>query len=232
MTKLMGYKYTMNPSKSRFTISSFLTLLIYIISESVSLRYHYSFFLCKVTNLSIWESLYLSKETICRYQLLATLAYQTPSTASFQRPELSISSHQTSWLGRMNHIAWTKKLINYPTHQTYSISISDFRTFSIDDVCEKLISHQFLKLVFDISRSFHYTQPRHTWVRMQDESTSYHEHFYPTGPSTTHQSSTTPHSDRIGNPMVKLDLLTPMMFDTLSNTQCPSITTTSHTRHL
>jgi hypothetical protein len=51
--RLMSYKYTINPSNSRFTISSFLTLSAYIFSESISIKYYCTFSLCKVTDLSI-----------------------------------------------------------------------------------------------------------------------------------------------------------------------------------
>ena len=46
----MSYKYIMNPSSQRFSISSFLTFLAYIFSESISLKYHCTFSLYKVTN--------------------------------------------------------------------------------------------------------------------------------------------------------------------------------------
>jgi hypothetical protein len=35
MTKLIGYKYTMNSSSQRFTVSSYLTFLTFIFSESL-----------------------------------------------------------------------------------------------------------------------------------------------------------------------------------------------------
>jgi hypothetical protein len=39
----MGYKYTMNPSSQRFTVSLFSIFLVYIFSESTSLKYHCTF---------------------------------------------------------------------------------------------------------------------------------------------------------------------------------------------
>jgi hypothetical protein len=44
------------------------------------------------------------------------------------------------------------------------------------------------------------------------------EHFYLAKPSITHQSSETPHLDRVGNPRAKSNLVTPTSLDTLNNT--------------
>jgi hypothetical protein len=52
-TRLMGYKYIINPSNSRFIISSFLTFLTHIFLEFIFLKYHCIFFFYKVTDLSI-----------------------------------------------------------------------------------------------------------------------------------------------------------------------------------
>jgi hypothetical protein len=51
--------------------------------------------------------------------------------------------------------------------------------------------------------SLHDTQPKHSWVKMQDKSTCYHEHFYPARLSTTHKLDATSHPNRIGNPRSK-----------------------------
>jgi hypothetical protein len=53
--RFMGYKYTMNPSSQRFTISSFSIILEYIFLESISLKYHCAFSLYKVTDFTIRE---------------------------------------------------------------------------------------------------------------------------------------------------------------------------------
>jgi len=66
----MSYKYTMNPSSQRFTISSFSTA--YIFSEYLFLKYYCTFSLYKVTDFTIGESPRPSKETFCRYQLPVT----------------------------------------------------------------------------------------------------------------------------------------------------------------
>jgi hypothetical protein len=66
----MSYKYTMNPSSQRFTISSFST--VYIFSEHLSLKYYCIFSLNKVTDFIIGEFLRLSNDTSCRYQLPVT----------------------------------------------------------------------------------------------------------------------------------------------------------------
>jgi hypothetical protein len=51
------------------------------------------------------------------------------------------------------------------------------------------------------------------------------------GPSTTHQSGSTPHSGRVGNLMAKSDLVTLKSLDTINYTQHPSAKATGHTRH-
>ena len=53
LKKLVCNKYIMNPSNSWLTISLFLTFLAYIFSEPISLKYHCTFFLYKVIDLSI-----------------------------------------------------------------------------------------------------------------------------------------------------------------------------------
>jgi len=82
ITKFIGYKYTMNLSNSRFMISSFWTLLAYVFSESISLNYHCTFSLYKVTDLNIWKSLYPLNEIFCKHQLPVTLIDQTPLTTN------------------------------------------------------------------------------------------------------------------------------------------------------
>ena len=52
-SKLIGYKYIMNPSNSMFTIFSYLTLLTYMFLKSISLKYYYTFF---STKLLTWVS--------------------------------------------------------------------------------------------------------------------------------------------------------------------------------
>jgi hypothetical protein len=66
----MSYKYTMNPSSQRFTISSFSTACIF--SEHLSLEYYCIISLNKVTNFIIGEFLCLSNDIFCKYQLLVT----------------------------------------------------------------------------------------------------------------------------------------------------------------
>jgi uncharacterized membrane protein len=50
------HKYTMNASSQMFTIFSFLIFLAYIFSESISLKYHYTFSLYKVIDFTIRKS--------------------------------------------------------------------------------------------------------------------------------------------------------------------------------
>jgi hypothetical protein len=52
--RFMSYKYTINPSSQRFTISSFSTA--YIFSEYLSLKYYCTFSLYKVTGFIVGES--------------------------------------------------------------------------------------------------------------------------------------------------------------------------------
>ena len=40
--RLMSYKYTINPSNPRFTISLFSIFLVYIFLKSISLKYHFT----------------------------------------------------------------------------------------------------------------------------------------------------------------------------------------------
>jgi len=73
ITRFMCYKYIMNPSSQKFTISSFLTFLSYIFSESIFLKYLCIFFLYKVTDhFTIKESLHPSKDIFYMYQLPVT----------------------------------------------------------------------------------------------------------------------------------------------------------------
>jgi hypothetical protein len=82
-TRLMGYKYIINPSNSRLIISSFLTFLTHIFLKFIFLKYHCIFFLYKVTDLSIQESTYSSKKTFCMYQLPVTLIYQASLVTNY-----------------------------------------------------------------------------------------------------------------------------------------------------
>jgi len=66
-TRLMCYNYTMNPSSSKFTISSFLTFLAYIFSQSISLKYNCIFSIYKVIDLSIRESPLHQNESFFKY---------------------------------------------------------------------------------------------------------------------------------------------------------------------
>jgi hypothetical protein len=61
---------------------------------------------------------------------------------------------------------------------------------------EKKSINFFLKLFFNISKSFHGRQLRHTWARTCDESTRYRRHFYSARLSTTHQPSASSCSSR------------------------------------
>jgi hypothetical protein len=63
--RFISYKYTMNPSSKRFTISSFFS--VYIFSKHISLEYYCIFSLYKVIDFIIGESTRSSKET--RHQL-------------------------------------------------------------------------------------------------------------------------------------------------------------------
>jgi len=63
--RFISYKYTMNPSNKKFTISSFFT--VYIFSKHLSLKYYYIFSLYKVIDFTIRECTRPSKET--RHQL-------------------------------------------------------------------------------------------------------------------------------------------------------------------
>jgi hypothetical protein len=65
----MGYKYIMNSLSQSFIISSFLTFLACIFSESISLKYHCTFSLYKVIDFTIGEFSRPSYETFYRYQL-------------------------------------------------------------------------------------------------------------------------------------------------------------------
>jgi hypothetical protein len=65
----MSYKYTINHLSQRFTISSFSTFLVYIFSESISVKYHYIFSIYKVIDFIIRKSLCPLKETLCKYLL-------------------------------------------------------------------------------------------------------------------------------------------------------------------
>jgi hypothetical protein len=58
----MGYKYPMNSSSFRFTISLFLTFSTYIFWKSIPLKYYCIFFLYKVTDLNNEESTLSSKK--------------------------------------------------------------------------------------------------------------------------------------------------------------------------
>jgi hypothetical protein len=51
------------------------------------------------------------------------------------------------------------------------------------------------------------------------------------GPSTSHQSSSTPHSGHVGNLIAKSDLVTLKSLDTINCTQHLSAKATGHTRH-
>ena len=76
LKKLVCNKYIMNPSNSWLTISLFLTFLAYMFSEPISLKYHCTFSLYKVTDLSISDSLYPSKGTFCKYNYQPPGLYQ------------------------------------------------------------------------------------------------------------------------------------------------------------
>jgi hypothetical protein len=73
-TRLIDYKYIMNPSNSIFIIFSSLTFLAYIFSCPIYLKYYCTFSLYKVTNLNIQESPHLLNEIFCGY-LVITLTY-------------------------------------------------------------------------------------------------------------------------------------------------------------
>ena len=64
----MSYKYTMNPSSQRFTISLFSIFLAHIFSEFISLKYHRIFFLHIAIDFTIKESSHLSKITFCMHR--------------------------------------------------------------------------------------------------------------------------------------------------------------------
>jgi hypothetical protein len=68
----MSYKYTMNSSSQKFTISSFSILLAYIFSEFIYLKYYCTFSLYKVIDFNIGEFWHPSKRIFCRYQLPIT----------------------------------------------------------------------------------------------------------------------------------------------------------------
>jgi hypothetical protein len=76
MTRFMGYKYTINPSSQRFTISSFLLFSVYIFSEFISLKYHYILSLYKITDFTIRESLYLYKKNFLQVTTIDHMASQ------------------------------------------------------------------------------------------------------------------------------------------------------------
>ena len=71
----MGYKYPMNPSRTRFTITSCLTFSVYIFLQSISLKYHCDFSLYKVINFTIREPSRPLKETFYRYRLVDIICY-------------------------------------------------------------------------------------------------------------------------------------------------------------
>jgi hypothetical protein len=52
-------------------------------------------------------------------QVQTTSHIDVPGITNYQPPRLFISRHQIPWLGKMDKIAWTKRLIDYPTHQSY-----------------------------------------------------------------------------------------------------------------
>jgi hypothetical protein len=72
----MCYKYTMNPSSQRFTISSFSIFLAYIFLESISLKYYYGFSLYKVTDFTIGEFSCPLKMNLLQVLAISHLIYQ------------------------------------------------------------------------------------------------------------------------------------------------------------
>jgi len=80
----MGYKYTMNPSNSRFKISSLLTFLAYIFLKLISLKYYCIFFTKLLTQTSKSFNIYkknnnnlLQIPPINHYDLLDITNYQS-----------------------------------------------------------------------------------------------------------------------------------------------------------
>jgi hypothetical protein len=74
----MGYKYAMNPTSQRFTISSFLTFLAYIFSKSICLKYHCILSLYKVNAFTIGEFHVHQRGTLTGTTTTDHLTYYAP----------------------------------------------------------------------------------------------------------------------------------------------------------
>jgi len=88
----------MNPSSQMLIISLFLTFSLYIFSEFISLKYHYTFSLYQVTDFTIREFLHLLNETFYNY-----LSLELPNTICYYH------SYRSSILPSTNcyyHIYW------------------------------------------------------------------------------------------------------------------------------
>jgi hypothetical protein len=136
----MSYKYTMNPSSQMFTIFLFSTFLVYIFSESISLKYHCTFSLYKVTDFTTGESPRPLKKTFCKHQYrsrglpgISTCYYHSYWSPWLIRHHLLLAQLPITWLSRhhllsltnplsflyqvIKYLAWTRRSDNYSTHQ-------------------------------------------------------------------------------------------------------------------
>jgi hypothetical protein len=81
-TRLMHYKYTMNHSSQMFIISLFL-----IFSEFISLKYHHTFSLYKVTAFTIKESMSIKMD------FLQASSTTITTTSHLRLPSITITNH-------------------------------------------------------------------------------------------------------------------------------------------
>ena len=97
-TRLMHYKYTVNPSSQMFIISLFLMFSVYICSESISLKYHHTFSLYKVIAFTIRESMSIKRDFLQASPTTITVTshLRLPSITCYYQPfGLSMSCRQT-----------------------------------------------------------------------------------------------------------------------------------------
>jgi len=118
MTRLIGYKYHMNHPNSRFTISSFLTFIIYIFSKSISLKYHYTFSFYKITDFIIEEFSHPSNETFYKYIYQASPSITT-TTSDISIPNTTSYYHNywLPWFTR-HHLLLVTNLLDFPYEVT------------------------------------------------------------------------------------------------------------------
>ena len=97
-TRLMHYKYTVNPSSQMFIIFLFLMFSVYIFSESISLKYYHTFSLYKVIAFTIRESMSIKRDFLQASPTTITVTshLRLPSITCYYQPfGLSMSCRQT-----------------------------------------------------------------------------------------------------------------------------------------